>query len=136
MFRTLDVIMICAVVAGVAWTFKVKNDAQVAVDRVSELEEMIAEERAQISLLRADWSLYTTPSRLQKLVEKYQDELKLKPLEPGQIADRNQMPRYRADRMKPMSPLLDGFAEVDRNLNTGSVPLVGGTPANGGVISE
>ena len=126
MLRTLDVIMICGMIGAAAWTFKVKADAQVAMDRVNALEKQIAEEREEIALLKADWSLFTSPDRLQRLVDRFGDELDLHPTQSSQIARFGELPPYRRDRLRKKSPLLDGFAELDRDTKTGAVPLTGG----------
>jgi hypothetical protein len=79
MVRSFDVIMIVAVIASAAWTFKVKADSESALQRVAVLERRIELEREAIDLLKADWSLLTSPERLQKLVERYREELGLEP---------------------------------------------------------
>lgn len=136
MLRTLDVILICGMLGAAAWTYKVKNDSQNAMDRVVELEEKIAEERAEIALLKADWSLFTSPDRLQILVDRFREELQLEPVVSSQIADGKSLPPYRRDLRRPKSPLLDGFAEADRNVTTGTVPLSGGLMGTGGALSD
>ncbi|MFK5981118.1 MAG: hypothetical protein QM488_19785 [Rhizobiaceae bacterium] len=126
MLRAIDVILICALVGSASWTYKVKYDARIALDRVEELEKKIFAEREEIKLLRADWALYNSPARLQKLVDRYREELNLVPLDPGQVSTVDQLPPLRSERIAPKSPMLDGFAEADRSIKTGSVPLVGG----------
>ena len=51
------------------------------------IEREIRFEEDTIDLLKADWSLLTQPSRLQKLAEIYQAELALQPIEPHQIVE-------------------------------------------------
>lgn len=126
MLRAVDVILICALIGSASWTYKVKYDAHIALERVEELEKKIIAERAEINLLKADWALFNSPARLQKLVDRFRDELNLKPLDPGQISTLDQLPPLRSERIAPKSPMMDGFAEADRTIKTGSVPLVGG----------
>lgn len=126
MLRAIDVVLICALIGSASWTYKVKYDAHIALERVDELEKKILAEREEIKLLKADWALYNSPARLQKLVDKYREELNLTPLDPGQIKTVDQLPPLRSERIKPRSPMLDGFAEADRTVTTGSVPLGGG----------
>lgn len=45
-----------------------------------------------ITLLKADWSLLTQPSRLQKLAETYQADLKLQPVDARQFARVEEIP--------------------------------------------
>jgi len=129
MLRAIDIVLVCALIGSAMWTYKVKHDARASFARVEQLEKQIAAERAEINLLKADWSLFNSPERLQKLVDKYSDELNLTPLDPGQIATVDDLPPLRSFRAIPKSPMMDDFSEADRSLNTGSVPLTGGLNA-------
>ena len=53
--------------------------------RCSKIQAQIHYEEDTIDLLKADWSLLTQPSRLQKLAEIYQAELELQPVDARQI---------------------------------------------------
>ena len=56
------------------------------------IEQQIRFEEDTIDLLKADWSLLTQPSRLQKLSEIYQAELALQPVEAHQIVGLDELP--------------------------------------------
>lgn len=92
MLRPLDVAMIAALIAAGSWTFKVKHDSELAMQRVGELERAIAAEREAIDILRSDWALLTSPDRLQRLVERHGGELKLTPLDPERIVRIDDIP--------------------------------------------
>ena len=92
MFRTLDVIMIAALIGAAAWTFKVKYDSEAAMARVAKLEKRLQIEKEAIDILNADWSLLTSPERLKKLVERYREELPLEPTEPKMIGTLEDVP--------------------------------------------
>ncbi len=92
MLRSLDFLMIVALIAGAAWTFKIKADSEAALQRATVLERQIELEREAIDLLRADWSLLTSPDRLQKLVDHYRDELQLEPVTAGDIGKADEIP--------------------------------------------
>ncbi|MCG6857262.1 MAG: hypothetical protein LJE67_04270 [Salaquimonas sp.] len=143
MFRTLDVVMVAAVIAAASWTFKVKYDSEAAKARVAKLEKRLEIEKEAIDILNADWSLLTSPDRLKKLVERYQDDLQLQPTEPemvGTLDDvpmADQMPAEVQDRMREAQS--DGAA--DRGTITGSIKSVGGKPgeddpAEDGAVEE
>lgn len=87
MFRTSDIILIAVMLSAAAFTYKTKHDAQAMMNRVEELSTQIQLEKDTIDVLKADWSLLTQPGRLQNLVEVYQAELGLQPVEPRQIVD-------------------------------------------------
>ncbi len=125
MFRGINLIMIALLIGVVSWTFKVKHDSQIAQARVAELEAQIAAEKTEIDLLKSDWSLLTSPGRLQDLVERYGEELNLKPMQPGQMARKDELPGYRLEFEPATSPLFDGFVEADKAITTGGINTQG-----------
>ena len=92
MFRTSDIVLIAAMVAAAAFTYKTKHDAEDRLAELRRLEQQIRFEEDTIDILRADWSLLTQPARLQRLVEVYQAELKLQPVEARQIVGLDELP--------------------------------------------
>lgn len=117
--RTFDILMVALLVGVVFWTFKVKNDSQIALDKVSELQRQIEAERTEIDLLKSDWGLLTSPKRLEQLVERYGLELGLEPMGASQLADETSLPAMR----EKFDPQIDDpeFAGTDQSVNTGSV---------------
>jgi hypothetical protein len=79
-------------VSAAAFTYKTKHEAENRLDVVRKLEAQIRLEEDTIDLLKADWSLLTQPSRLQKLSEVYQTELNLQPTSARQFVDIGQVP--------------------------------------------
>ena len=92
MFRTTDIILIAAMVSAAAFTYTTKHSAEAELSKLRQLETSIRLEEETIDVLKADWSLLTQPSRLQKLSEIYQSELQLEPVQPHQIADIDELP--------------------------------------------
>lgn len=92
MFRTSDIVLIAAMVAAAAFTYKTKDEAEDRQVAVRKIEQQIRFEEDTIDLLKADWSLLTQPSRLQKLSEIYQAELALQPVEARQIVGLDELP--------------------------------------------
>jgi hypothetical protein len=121
MVRTLDLIMVTALVAGAGWTFKVKHDAEQAVARVEHLETQIRIEREAIEVLKADWGLLTNPARLEALAKRYGDDLKLQPLQPRQIVTPNAIPHKMPEGVTVDDSEQAGLA-ADTNTKTGSIP--------------
>jgi hypothetical protein len=85
-------VLIAVMVAAAAFTYKTKQAAEVQAVAVRKLEQQIRFEEDSIVLLRADWSLLTQPSRLQKLAETYQADLKLQPVDARQFARVEEIP--------------------------------------------
>ena len=105
MFRTSDIILIAVMVSAAAMTYKIKRDAEVQQTAVYKIQAQIRTEEDTIDLLRADWSLLTQPSRLQRLADLYKDQLGL------QTADARQMVRLDELPEKPPLTIEDIMAE-------------------------
>ncbi|MGI9402769.1 MAG: cell division protein FtsL [Rhizobiaceae bacterium] len=119
-FRTIDIIMVGALMVGVTWTFKVKNESERALARVAELEAQIEAEREAIDLLRADWSLLTSPDRLDKLVERHSEDLKLAPADPTRIMTFDELP-MRPPEIAPRTLEEAMMGKPDTNTITGGI---------------
>jgi len=87
LFRTSDVILIAVMLSAAAFTYKTKHDAEAMMERIGKLETKIQLEKDSIDVLKADWSLFTQPGRLQKLAEAYNSELGLEVTKPQQIVN-------------------------------------------------
>lgn len=92
MLRTIDILMVGLLLGGAAFTYKIKHDSEVAIERVAELERKIKSEQDAIDVLLADWSLLTSPARLEKLVAKYREELGLEEIVSTQLGSLNEVP--------------------------------------------
>lgn len=92
MFRTSDIVLIAAMVAAAAFTYKTKHEAEDRQATLRKIEQQISFEEDSIDLLKADWSLLTQPARLQKLSQIYHAELALQPLEAKQIVGLADLP--------------------------------------------
>lgn len=74
-----------AAVSSAATVFVVKKDAERDAEAIRELDRKIAAERQRISELLAIWSGLDDPARLQALVERHNDVLRLEPITARQI---------------------------------------------------
>lgn len=91
-FRTTDVVLIAAMVAAAAFTYKTKYEAEDQLAQLNRIEHRIKAEKDAIDVLKADWSLLTQPARIQRLVENYKDQLDLQPVQPVQIGTISELP--------------------------------------------
>lgn len=123
MFRTSDIVLFALMVSAAAFTYKTKHDAEDRLSEVARLQREIGVEEETIDLLRADWSLLTQPSRLQKLAEIYQSELNLAPVEARQIAGLEDLPAKPLAIEDLSNQRLGGMAEVpaDAGITTGGI---------------
>ncbi|MDQ0320948.1 hypothetical protein QO002_003086 [Pararhizobium capsulatum DSM 1112] len=97
MLRTLDIVLIVVMTAAATVTYTIKHQAENKLEEVRKLEAGIKLEEDTIDLLRADWSLLTQPSRLEKLVGVYQQDLQLVQTAPTQLARPQELPMMKAD---------------------------------------
>ncbi len=122
MFRTSDIVLFAVMVAAAAFTYKTKHDAENQFAEVARIQSEIRVEEETIDILKADWSLLTQPSRLQKLSEIFQAELNLVPVEAKQIVGLDDLPARPITIEDISSERLGGMAEVPvDNQTTGGV---------------
>ena len=123
MLRSIDVVMIGLLLGGAAFTFKVKHDSEVAIEKVTKLQKEIKAEQDAIDILKADWSLLTDPKRLQELVARYQGQLGIEQLSPQAIGSIDEIPERPPQLPDPqkgdIASLIDGAPDED--IKTGTV---------------
>ena len=86
MKRGVGIMWVGLMVAGAVVTYAMKDSAGRAADRVHKLRAEIAAEKEAITLLKAEWSVFDQPARLQELVARYGAVLKLQPIDVRQLA--------------------------------------------------
>lgn len=118
--------MIGLLLGGAAFTFKVKQDSEAAIDRVTALQNEIKAEQDAIDILQADLSLLTDPKRLQALVDRYQDQLGIEQLDPKSIGKANEIPIRPIEIINPEEGGIAGIIEQDDEITTGAVEVDSG----------
>ncbi|MCV0397840.1 MAG: hypothetical protein K5872_10055 [Rhizobiaceae bacterium] len=121
MFRVTDIVLIAAMVSAAAFTYKTKHDAEAQLAENRALAAQIRMEEDSILLLKADWSLLSQPSRLQKLADLHSDALELGPIAPTQLASLDDIPERPLEIEDIMQDEIEGVASVDAGTVTGSV---------------
>jgi hypothetical protein len=82
MFRRTDIAMIALMIGVVTYTYTVKNGTKHASADLAKLQRQVEIELNAIDVLNADWSVLTSPARIQNLVEVHNAQLGLHPLDP------------------------------------------------------
>ncbi|MFK0687304.1 hypothetical protein ACFX5Q_03700 [Mesorhizobium sp. IMUNJ 23033] len=130
MFRTSDIVLIAVMVSAAALTYKTKREAEEQLAAVQKIQAQIHYEEDTIDLLKADWSLLTQPSRLQKLAEIYKSQLGLEPVNARQIVGLDDLPAKPVNIEDLSSQRLGGMAD-----NSGKGPSDGKDPVvTGGIV--
>lgn len=127
MFRTSDIVLIAVMVSAAALTYKTKREAEDQLAAVQKIHAEIRYEEDTIDLLKADWSLLTQPSRLQKLTELYKSQLELQPVSARQIVGLGDLPAKQLDIQDILSGRQGGMADnSDKAPSSGRDPVVTG----------
>jgi hypothetical protein len=126
-FRTSDIVLIAVMVSAAALTYKTKREAEEQMASVQKIEAQIRYEEDTIDLLKADWSLLTQPSRLQKLAEIYKSQLELEPVNARQIVNLDDLPAKPVTIEDLSSQRLGGMADnSDKGPKGAKDPIVTG----------
>ncbi len=98
MTRLLQMIGAVAAAGAAIFVFQVKYRAEAVAEHAAKLQRELDQENETLSLLHAEWSLLIQPARVQELVERHSELLKLQPLDPIQITRLENLP------MRPKGP--------------------------------
>ena len=131
MFRTSDIVLIAVMVSAAALTYKTKREAEEQLAAVQKIHEQIRYEEDTIDLLKADWSLLTQPSRLQKLADLYKSQLELQPVSARQIVGIGDLPAKALDIQDILNGRQGGMAD-----NSDQAPPGGRDPVVTGGIAQ
>ena len=93
MLRPFYLLLLVAMIGAATVTYQIKHHAEEKLAEVRALQAEIRLEEQTLDLLKADWSLLNQPIRLQRLVERFQDELELQNIDPQQIATAVELPQ-------------------------------------------
>ena len=121
MIRWLQVLSVIAAAGAAVFVFQIKYRAEAVADNASDLQRTLDAENETLSLLQAEWSLLIQPARVQDLVERHAELLKLTPLDPAQITKLENLP------MRPKGPEPDDEAALSAILE--GVDAEGKSPA-------
>jgi len=106
MMRWLQVLSVVAAACSAVFVFQIKYRAEAVAEKVVQLQRALDQENETKSLLAAEWSLLIQPARVQELVGRHEELLKLRPLDPTQIAKIENLP------MRPTGPAPDDAAAL------------------------
>jgi hypothetical protein len=98
MIRWLQIASVIAAAGAAIFVFQSKYRAESVAEHAAALQRQVDQENETLSLLKAEWSLLNQPARVQELVERHAEILKLTPLDPKQITKLENLP------MRPTGP--------------------------------
>jgi hypothetical protein len=112
MIRWLQVVSVLAATGAAIFVFQIKYRAEVVAEQAAQLQRELDQEKETTSLLAAEWSLLIQPARVQEVVDRHAELLKLQPLDPMQITRIENLP------MRPTGPAPDDAAALSAILET------------------
>ena len=116
MIRWLQITSVLAALGAAVFVFQAKFQAEAVAERASELQRQLDQENETVSLLKAEWSLLIQPQRVQELVTRHADRLKLQPLDPTQITKLEKLP------MRPKGPAPEDESALSAILESAPEP--------------
>ncbi|MCB1414394.1 MAG: hypothetical protein KDJ76_14815 [Xanthobacteraceae bacterium] len=119
--RFIHLLVICALVIGVSYVYRIKMESTARTERVQRLHADVRKQREAIAALRAEWARLDSPRRLQGLAERH---LKLKPLDARQYDQLKNLPERSPTLINPNAPDPIGamIDTTDQEILTGSIP--------------
>lgn len=121
MMRLVNILVIAALIAAASTVYKIKFDSTLQAEKAAKLRKELRHERNAIARLRAEWARLDTPSRIQRLADRY---LTLQPVKPTQFDEFNDLPpRPPAEPAQPGDPI-GAMLTPNAPETTGSVPAV------------
>ncbi|MCV6574444.1 MAG: hypothetical protein OIF58_01810 [Cohaesibacter sp.] len=92
MGRFLNLVLFCGVLLGAFWLYQVKQQARETEAQIADLQRQIDVEKEALLLLKAEWSYLNRPERVQKLAERFAEQLGLKEVKAHQIGKEEDLP--------------------------------------------
>lgn len=124
MLRTFDIVLIGVMTAMASVTYTIKHRAELKLEEVRRLESEIKLEKDTIELLKADWALVVQPTRLERLVNNYNSELKLQPTLSTAIVQPSELPMLRSQLPPPI------VADAKDDAKAGNAKASGAKPGS------
>jgi hypothetical protein len=116
MIRKLNIVlMLMSSVAFVA-VYGLKYSVEEVAKNKQGIERQIAKQKAQLSLLQADWSYLNQPGYIQPIVERHLDQLHLQPIKQAQFGSLSELP------MRPVQPDTAAMTALFTSLAAGVDP--------------
>ena len=78
---------LCFLIVLATWSYQVNYETRRNIDKSEKLKLSVEAKKEYLSVLKAEWSYLNRPQRLESLVEKYFETLRLIPLRSDHYAD-------------------------------------------------
>lgn len=126
MIRGLNLVLFLVAILALVGVYAIKNQSEIIAARKVALERSIAEQRTQLSSLKADWAYLNQPGNIAPIIARHNDVLKLQVAQQDQFKFIGDLP-MRPQMAKPDDAALDALFQA---IATGEGPIAALIEAN------
>jgi len=116
MINKLNIILALTSVAALVGVYGLKYSVQEIASAKTALQRTIEHQKADLSLLQADWSYLNQPAHIQPIVDRHADALGLQSIKQTQFGAFVDLP------MRPAAPDTDAMTQLFQSLANGVDP--------------
>jgi hypothetical protein len=116
MIRKLNILLMLTSSIAFVSVYALKYSVQEVAQTKTQLERQIEHQKADLSLLEADWSYLNQPGYIQPIVERHLAELDLQPIAQSQFGSLSDIP------MRPTQPDTQAMTALFQSLQSGVDP--------------
>ena len=126
MIRGLNFALIFTAILALVGVYVLKNQSETIAARKVALEKSIAEQTADLSLLKADWAYLNQPGHIEPIIQRHNDVLNLQIAQQKQFKSIEELP-MRPVQIKPDDAALNALFEA---IASGNDPIAALIEAN------
>ena len=117
MIRTLNIFLVCTSIVALVAVYALNYSAEgVAAEKVT-MARTIERQKADLSLIKADWAFLNQPANVAPIVSRHVAELNLQPLSQDQFGGIDLLP------MRLKAPDTNALDSLFESLNSGVDPI-------------
>jgi hypothetical protein len=116
MIRKLNIILMLTSAIAFVSVYALKYSVQAVAQNKIKLERQIEHQKADLSLLEADWSYLNQPGYLQPIIDRHLAQLNLQPITQSQFGLLSDIP------MRPVQPDTKAMTALFQSLQAGVDP--------------
>jgi hypothetical protein len=116
MIRKLNILLLLTSSIAFVSVYALKYSVQEVAATKTKLERQIEHQKADLSLLEADWSYLNQPGYIQPIIDRHLAELNLQPIAQSQFGLLSDIP------MRPVQPDTEAMTSLIKSLESGVDP--------------
>jgi cell division protein FtsL len=114
--RKLNILLMLTSAIAFVSVYALKYSVQAVAETKIKLERQIEHQKAELSLLEADWSYLNQPGYIQPIIDRHLSELDLQPITQSQFGSLSDIP------MRPAQPDTQAMTALVQSLESGVDP--------------